>query len=108
MFQMIYVVAADQTVHLQQLFKATELMGNTDLASRVQHITFGLVLGMSTRRGTVKFLDDILRDVADRMHEVMKSNEAKYAQIENPDAIADILGISSVMVSYANSTVSAA
>lgn len=32
------------------------------------------------------------------MHENMKKNEAKYALIEDPEATADILGISSVMV----------
>lgn len=31
------------------------------------------------------------------MHETMKKNEEKYAQIENPVATADTLGISSVM-----------
>ena len=43
-------------------------------------------------------LDDILRDCAEHMHEVMRKNEDKYAQIENPVATADVLGISSVMV----------
>ncbi|KAL4878036.1 hypothetical protein BJY04DRAFT_196930 [Aspergillus karnatakaensis] len=96
--KMIYVVAAQQDLHLAQLFKITELMGYKDLASRCQHINFGMVRGMSTRKGTVKFLDDILRDVADKMHEVMKKNETKYEQIENPVETADILGITSVMV----------
>lgn len=32
------------------------------------------------------------------MHEVMKRNQDKYAQVENPEKVADILGISSVMV----------
>jgi arginyl-tRNA synthetase len=32
------------------------------------------------------------------MHEVMQKNQAKYEQVENPLATADILGISSVMV----------
>ena len=96
--QMIYVVASAQDLHLKQLFKTVELMGYEDIAKKCQHINFGLVLGMSTRRGTVKFLDDILGDVAEKMHEVMKKNEDKYAQIENPEAVADILGISSVMV----------
>lgn len=94
---MIYVVASAQDLHLKQLFKTIELMGREDMAKKCQHINFGLVLGMSTRKGTVKFLDDILRDVAETMHEVMKKNEAKYSQIENPEAVADILGISSVM-----------
>lgn len=95
---MIYVVASAQDLHLRQLFKIIELLGHKDIADKCQHVNFGLVLGMSTRRGTVKFLDDILRDVADKMHETMKKNEAKYSQIENPEATADILGISSVMV----------
>ncbi|KAF4279407.1 hypothetical protein CNMCM8057_005727 [Aspergillus fumigatus] len=96
--KMIYVVAAQQDLHLAQLFKITELMGRKDLASRCQHINFGMVRGMSTRKGTVKFLDDILRDVADKMHEVMKGNAEKYAQVENPEETADILGLTSVMV----------
>ncbi|KAK1966187.1 arginyl-tRNA synthetase [Colletotrichum sublineola] len=95
---MIYVVASQQDLHLKQLFKIIELMGYPETAKKCQHINFGMVLGMSTRKGTVKFLDDILRDVGDKMHEVMKKNEAKYSQVENPEATADILGISSVMV----------
>ena len=96
--RLIYVVAADQEVHLKQLFKVVESIGYKDLADKTSHVSFGLVQGMSTRKGTVKFLDDILRDVGDKMHEVMRKNQAKYQQVENPDATADILGISSVMV----------
>lgn len=96
--KMIYVVASQQDLHLRQLFKIIELLGHKEIADKVQHITFGLVLGMSTRKGTAKFLDDILRDVADKMHEVMKKNDVKYCQVANPEATADILGISSVMV----------
>ena len=96
--KMIYVVAAQQDLHLAQLFKVTELMGHKDLANRCQHINFGMVRGMSTRKGTVKFLDDILKDVGDYMHEVMKRNTVKYEQVENPEKTADTLGITSVMV----------
>ncbi|KAK1241645.1 hypothetical protein MKX08_001619 [Trichoderma sp. CBMAI-0020] len=95
---MIYVVASAQDLHLKQLFEIIGQLGYKDIANRCQHINFGLVLGMSTRKGTVKFLDDILRDCADHMHETMKKNQDKYAQVENPVATADILGISSVMV----------
>jgi arginyl-tRNA synthetase len=95
---MIYVVASAQDLHLKQLFKIVELMGLKELAQKVQHINFGLVLGMSTRKGTVKFLDDILKDVGEKMHEVMMKNETKYEQVDDPLGTADILGISSVMV----------
>ena len=96
--KMIYVVADQQNLHLAQLFKILELMGHDDIAKRCQHVTFGMVLGMSTRKGTVKFLDDILRDVGDKMHEVMRTNAAKYEQVEDPEQTADTLGITAVMV----------
>lgn len=86
--QMIYVVASDQVLHMQQLFKIIDLTGNKSLRAKVSHVTFGLVLGMSTRRGTVKFLDDILRDVGDHMHEVMRKNEVKYQEVEDSKGIA--------------------
>ncbi|KAL8831809.1 MAG: hypothetical protein Q9170_005137 [Blastenia crenularia] len=96
--KMIYVVASQQDLHLAQLFKILELMGHQDIAEKCQHINFGMVLGMSTRKGTVKFLDDILRDVGDKMHEVMQKNQAKYEQVEDPVRTADTLGITAVMV----------
>jgi len=96
--RMIYVVASQQDLHLAQLFKIEELMGRKDISEKCQHINFGMVMGMSTRKGTAKFLDDILRDVGDKMHEVMKGNQAKYEQVADPVQTADILGISAVMV----------
>ena len=96
--KMIYVVSSQQDMHMAQLFKILELMGHKRVSDKCQHINFGMVQGMSTRRGTVKFLDDILRDVGETMHEVMKKNERKYEQVENPEQTADTLGISAVMV----------
>ncbi|KAF2265322.1 arginyl-tRNA synthetase [Lojkania enalia] len=94
----IYVVASQQDLHFAQLFKIMEAIGRKDIAEKCQHINFGMVLGMSTRKGTAKFLDDILRDVGDKMHEVMKTNATKYEQVEDPEKTADTLGISAVMV----------
>jgi arginyl-tRNA synthetase len=96
--KMIYVVAAQQDLHLAQFFKVTELSGHKDIAEKCLHINFGMVRGMSTRKGTVKFLDDILRDVGDKMHEVMRKNQKKYEQVEDPEKVADTLGITAVMV----------
>ena len=96
--KMLYVVASQQELHLAQLYKILELMGHKDVSDRCQHINFGMVLGMSTRRGTVKFLDDILRDVGEKMHEVMQRNKSKYEQVEDPVQTADTLGITAVMV----------
>lgn len=95
--KMIYVVAAQQDLHLAQLFKLMELC-EFPWAKNMQHINFGMVQGMSTRRGTVVFLDTILEETKQAMHEVMKKNEAKYDQVENPDDVADLVGISAVMI----------
>lgn len=98
--EMIYVVMSEQDVHLQRLFKILQLMGGAyrEIASKMRHVTFGKVMGMSTRKGNVKFLDDILDECSTSMHEVMQRNQAKYIQVENPDKVADVLGISAVMV----------
>ncbi|EPZ33254.1 Arginyl-tRNA synthetase, class Ia domain-containing protein [Rozella allomycis CSF55] len=95
--QMFYVVASQQDLHLQQLFKILE-KANFDWHSKCHHINFGLVMGMSTRAGTVVFLEQILEEAKDIMHEVMKSTPEKYAQIENPEYVADVLGLSAIMI----------
>ncbi|CCH41274.1 arginyl-tRNA synthetase [Wickerhamomyces ciferrii] len=93
----IYVVASQQDLHVAQFFEILKQMG-FEWAKNLLHINFGMVQGMSTRKGTVVFLDNILEETKEKMHEVMKKNEAKYAQIENPDEVADLIGISAVMI----------
>ncbi|KAI8989517.1 hypothetical protein BDB01DRAFT_848684 [Pilobolus umbonatus] len=95
--KMIYVIASQQDLHVKQLFKTLELM-KFEWANRLEHINFGLVLGMSTRKGTVVFLEDILEEAKETMHEVMRKNEKKYAEIEDPDQVADEIGISAVKI----------
>jgi arginyl-tRNA synthetase len=95
--QMIYVVAAQQDLHFQQLFKIQEMLGKP-FADKVKHINFGMVKGMSTRRGTVVFLSDILQGAKEAMLDVMKENPEKFAEIEDPDETAYIVGLSAVVV----------
>jgi len=54
-------------------------------ASMVEHVNYGLVLGMSTRKGTVVFLEQIICKVASVMHEQMRKNPVKYAAVEDPE-----------------------
>ncbi|KAK5962686.1 arginine--tRNA ligase PWA37_005127 [Arxiozyma heterogenica] len=95
--KMIYVIATQQDLHTAQFFEILKQMG-FEWANTLQHINFGMVQGMSTRKGTVVFLDNILEETKEKMHEVMKKNETKYAQIENPEEVADLIGISAVMI----------
>ena len=93
----IYVVGCQQDLHFQQLFKICELMGKP-WSHRLVHISYGMVRGMSTRKGTVVFLQDILDESKEVMLGVMKKNPAKYAEIENPEETADKLAVSAIIV----------
>lgn len=95
--RMFYVVAAQQELHFSQLFKMLSLLGH-EWASRCEHISFGMVKGMATRKGNAVFLESILDDANETMHEVMRKNEERYAQLDNPDAVADAVGMSAVIV----------
>ncbi|KAF7597316.1 Arginyl-tRNA synthetase [Aspergillus hancockii] len=80
--KVISVIASQQNLHKTQLIKIVEIIGRK----------------MSARRGTVKFLDGILRDARDKVHEVMKANRTKYEQVEDRGKTADILSISADLV----------
>lgn len=96
--EMIYVVSSEQDSYFQRVFKTVELMGRPDLAAKLKHVNFGKVMGMSSRLGNVQLLSDILDKCGGAMHDVMRANAVKYAQVENPDAVADTIGITAVMV----------
>ncbi|KAJ7301371.1 hypothetical protein DFH08DRAFT_907012, partial [Mycena albidolilacea] len=95
--KMIYVVSSQQDLHLSQFFKVLELM-QFPWAASLQHVNYGLVQGMSTRKGTVVFLDQIIKEAAQVMHEQMQKNEDKYAAIEDPERVALEIGITGVKI----------
>jgi len=96
--KMIYVVSTEQDLYFRRVFRTLELIGRADLAARLQHVNFGKVMGMSSRLGNVQLLGDILDQSRDAMHDVMRRNTVKYAQVADPDAVAEAVGISAVMV----------
>ena len=53
---------------------------------------------MSTRKGTVVFLNDILEEATVSMHEQMRSNEVKYSQVEDPETTSRIIGETAVKI----------
>jgi arginyl-tRNA synthetase len=79
--KLIYVVGAPQKLHFQQLFRVLELMGY-DWNRRMVHVDFGHVLGMSTRRGEVVFLQDVIDEAVARAEKVIEERgEDKEARI---------------------------
>lgn len=64
--RMLYVVDYSQTKHFTNLIALVNKV-NPECASKMQHVMFGRVLGLSTRKGTAIFLEDILNEIQDRM-----------------------------------------
>jgi len=95
--KMIYVVASQQDLHLSQFFKILDLMG-FPWADRLEHVNYGLVLGMSTRKGTAVFLDQIIKEASSVMHEQMQKNQAKYNAIEDPEMVSQEVGITGIKI----------
>lgn len=95
--KMIYVVSSQQDLHLAQFFKVLKLM-EFPWADRLEHVNYGLVLGMSTRKGTAVFLNEIIREAGSVMHEQMRKNEEKYKNVEEPETVAQEIGITGVKI----------
>ncbi|KAJ1979337.1 arginyl-tRNA synthetase, partial [Dimargaris verticillata] len=92
-----YLVGSQQDLHLKQLFKILELL-KLPYADRFHHINFGMVTGMSTRKGTAVFLQDMLEQTKEKMHDVMRANPDRYARTENPEYVADVIGMSAISI----------
>jgi arginyl-tRNA synthetase len=90
-----YVVGTEQQGYFKQVFKIAQLM--LDDAPQLEHIGFGRVKGMSTRKGTVIFLQDILDTAKDKILDYMKQSETKNL-IQGIDEVADQLGVSGILV----------
>jgi arginyl-tRNA synthetase len=100
--KLIYVVGAPQRLHFQQLRKVLELMGY-DWSSRMVHVEFGHVLGMSTRRGEVVFLQDVIDEAVMRAEQVVadrgEDKEARIGKIgeEERKEIARAVGLGAII-----------
>lgn len=94
--KIIYVVSSEQNLYFEQLARCSELMGYKKGA--IQHINYGLVSGMSTRKGTVKFLEDIIDIATDVMKKEINVNQEKAALIEDIDFTALQLAVSTLLI----------
>jgi arginyl-tRNA synthetase len=121
----LYMIGDDQNLHMKRLFKIMELAfaNETDTKKQeqdqeqhwsqsLQHISFGKVQGMSTRKGNAVFLEDILDTAQSTMLEKMKENQAKFDAVKESSSsggggggeqgsvelVADQLGISAVVI----------
>lgn len=93
----LYITALDQNLHFAQWFKVIELMGY-DWAKDLVHIPFGLVsLGdgkLSTRRGHVVLMEDILNSAVEKTLGII---EEKNPNLENKQKVSEEVGIGAVI-----------
>ena len=93
----IYVVGSQQSLHFQQLFKVLELVG-FEWAKDMVHVPFGMVAleegTMSTRKGRVVFLEDVLKQAIEKTKETVLS---KNPDAKNVDEISKQVGVGAVV-----------
>ncbi|XP_050806085.1 probable arginine--tRNA ligase, mitochondrial isoform X2 [Gopherus flavomarginatus] len=93
---MIYVTDKSQNTHFEQLFQILKLMGY-QWAERCQHVSFGLVQGMKTRKGEVVLLEDVLNEARSRMLQNMASAKTSK-ELENPLETAEKIGLAALII----------
>ncbi|KAG6848927.1 hypothetical protein H0H93_012698 [Arthromyces matolae] len=95
--KMIYVVGDQQDVHMAQCFKTLSLIG-VPFADKLEHVNFGKVHGMSTRKGEVEFLEQILDTSKDAMLAQMTKNPQKAQEISDLELYSDQVGMTCVKI----------
>lgn len=96
-YKNIYVVGSQQNLHFQQWFKILELMGY-DWAKDCIHVPFGMVSleegTMSTRKGRVVFLEDVLTKAVSKIKKIIAD---KNPDLNNKAKVAKQVGVGAVI-----------
>ncbi|MEL7370254.1 MAG: arginine--tRNA ligase [Myxococcota bacterium] len=90
----LYVVAHDQSLHFDLLFRTLDAMG-LSWADRCHHVTFGRVHGMATRKGQVVFLDEVLDQAVDKARAICKQSDRLDPQ--HMDETVEAIGVGSII-----------
>ena len=100
--RILYIVGAEQKLHFAQL-KAVLNKMKEPIADAVEHVPFGLVLSKSpegkwekfaSRSGNAVFLDEILDEAVAKVRKVIAE---KNPDLEDPDAVAEHVGVSAIV-----------
>ena len=96
-YKCLYVVAYQQNLHFKQFFKVLELMGK-DWAKDLVHVAYGMVSleegTMSTRKGNVVFLEDVINKCIEKAYKII---DEKNPDLENKQDVAQKVGVGAVI-----------
>ena len=96
-YKCLYVVAYQQNLHFKQFFKVLEMMGK-EWAKDLVHVAYGMVSleegTMSTRKGNVVFLEDVIQKCIDKAYTII---DEKNPSLENKLDVAQKVGVGAVI-----------
>ena len=98
--QILYVVGMPQELHFRQLFALVRAMGYAGDV-QLEHIKFGTIFDqhgapLSTRRGNMIYLADLLDDAQQRARAVVE-HAGPEPPVDVKEAVAEIVGVGAVM-----------
>ncbi|WP_418041352.1 arginine--tRNA ligase [Paenibacillus xylanilyticus] len=95
--KLLYVVGGEQKLHFKQVFAVLSRMGY-EWAANCEHIPFGLMRfegrKMSTRRGKVVFLQEVLDEAVARALQII---EEKNPNLDNAQDVAEAVGVGAIV-----------
>jgi len=95
--KLLYVVGAEQSLHFRQVYAVLKKMGRA-WADQCEHVAFGLIKfegkKMSTRRGRVVFLEEVLEEAIERARAII---EEKNPNLPDKEAVAEAVGIGAII-----------
>ncbi len=101
-YKNIYVVGTPQTLHFKQVFGTLKKMG-FEWAEDCVHVGFGYVRfpdkAMSTRKGDVVLLEDVLTEAVAKTREIIE-NSPTSKDLENVDAVSEKVGVGAVLYTF--------
>lgn len=96
-YKCLYVVAYQQNLHFKQVFKVLELMGR-EWAKDLIHVAYGMVSledgAMSTRKGKVVWLEDVISKCVEKAYAVISE---KNPDADNKEQIAETVGMGALI-----------
>ncbi len=96
-YKCLYVVAYQQNLHFKQFFKVLDMMGK-DWAKDLVHVAYGMVSleegTMSTRKGNVVFLEDVITKCIEKAYKII---DEKNPNLENKEEVAQKVGVGAVI-----------